>query len=141
MILRQLIALVTASIVFGMPALSQPADGGGPGHPGSVFDKLTGKNALTDDQKKQLRALSADLITQVNVKAPALRAKRMEILTGLTEPTIDAAKLQSAQTQLNSGTDDVNMLVLQNQIKQMQILTPEQRALLRPTPGEAAADK
>jgi Spy/CpxP family protein refolding chaperone len=137
MILRRLLVLATASFVFGLPAFSQPADNSGIGHRSSPFDKLQGKNELKEDQKKQLEALSAELYSQVQVKAPAVRAKRMEILNGLTEAKIDAAKLTDLQSQLNSASSDMNTLILQNQIKQMQVLTPEQRALLRPTAAEA----
>jgi Spy/CpxP family protein refolding chaperone len=138
MILRRLLVLAMASFVLGLPAYSQPADSPGIGHRATPFDKLQGKNALTDDQKKQLEALSADLYSQVQVKAPAVRAKRVELLNGLTEAKIDTAKLQDLQGQLNSASDDMNNIILQNQIKQMQVLTPEQRVLLRPTAGEAS---
>jgi Spy/CpxP family protein refolding chaperone len=140
MILRRLLVLAMASFVFGLPAYSQPADNPGIAHRGgSPFDKLQGKNALTEDQKKQLETLSSDLYSQVQIKAPAVRAKRMEILNGLTEAKVDPAKLSDLQNQLNSASSDMNNLILQNQIKQMQVLTPEQRALLRPQAGDAAA--
>ena len=59
----------------------------------------------------------------------------MELLAGLTEAKIDPAKLQDLQNQINSASSDLSNLVLQNQIKQMQVLTPEQRTIIRQAMG------
>lgn len=147
MILRRLMVLAATSFIFTLPAFSQPgAPGGVQGGPagdmhspaggGGGFDKLQGKYALSTDQQKQLQDLSTELFGQLREKMPSLHAKRVAILQALTEPKVDVDKLQSLQTGLNTATNAMADAVLQNQIKQMQVLTPEQRQQMRPPENE-----
>jgi Spy/CpxP family protein refolding chaperone len=141
MILRRLIVLSAATLMLALPAISQPAAPGGPAPGGGGFDHLTGKYALTPDQEKKLQTLSTQLLSKLQEAMPTLETKRMAVLTALTEAKIDSDKLQSLQTELNTATNNMANAVLQNQIEQMQVLTPEQRAQMKPDVGGAKAPK
>ncbi|MDR3612425.1 MAG: periplasmic heavy metal sensor [Candidatus Obscuribacterales bacterium] len=141
MILRRLIVLSAATLMLALPAISQPAAQGGPAPGGGGFDRLTGKYALTPDQEKKLQALSTQLLSKLQEAMPTLETKRMAVLTSLTEAKIDSDKLQSLQTELNTATNNMANAVLQNQIQQMQVLTPEQRAQMKPDAPGAKAPK
>jgi Spy/CpxP family protein refolding chaperone len=132
MILRRLIVLSAASLMLALPAISQPAVPGGQAPGGGGFDRLSGKYALTADQETKLQTLSTQLLSKLQEAMPTLETKRVAVLTALTEAKIDPDKLQSLQTELNTATNTMANAVLQNQIQQMQVLTPEQRAQMRP---------
>jgi len=141
MILRRLIVLSAATLMLALPAISQPAASGGPAPGGGGFDRLTGKYALTPDQEKKLQAQSTQLLSKLQEAMPTLETKRVAVLTALTEAKIDPDKLQSLQTELNTATNTMANAVLQNQIQQMQVLTPEQRAQMRPEASGAKGPK
>ncbi len=141
MMLRRLIVLSAATVMLALPAKSQPAAPGGAPSGGGGFDHLTGKYALTSDQEKKLQALSTQLLTKLQDAMPTLETKRVAVLTALTEAKIDTEKLQSLQTELNTATNNMANAVLQNQIEQMQVLTPEQRAQMRPDSAGAKGAK
>lgn len=138
MILRRMLVLSAASAMLALPAMSQPAAPGGPAPGGGGFDHLTGKYALTPDQEKKLQALSTQLLGKLQEAMPTLESKRMAVLTALTDAKIDPDKLQTLQSALNTATNDMANAVLQNQISQMQVLTPEQRAQMKPDAAAAA---
>ncbi len=137
MIGRRFLVFLAASVVFSLPAYSQGAGGEGSpdGHARQPmgFDRLQGKYALTTDQRKQLQSLSQELFNQMQAKAPAMRAKKVEILNALTDANVDGAKVQQLQSDMNNQANDMANTILLTQIKQMQLLTPEQRAQLKPT--------
>jgi Spy/CpxP family protein refolding chaperone len=141
MILRRLIVLSAATLMLAMPAISQPAASGGAAPGGGGFDRLTGKYALTPDQEKKLQALSTQLLSKLQEAMPTLETKRVAVLTALTEAKIDPDKLQTLQTELNTATNTMANAVLQNQIEQMQVLTAEQRAQMRPDAAGAKGPK
>ena len=132
MILRRLTLLSAATLMLALPAMSQPAGPGGAAAGGGGFDHLTGKYALTADQEKKLQTLSTQLLSKLQEAMPTLETKRMAVLNALTEAKVDPDKLQTLQTDLNTATNNMANVVLQNQISQMQVLTPEQRAQMKP---------
>jgi Spy/CpxP family protein refolding chaperone len=142
MVSRQLVYIALACLTFATPAYSQA--GGGKAsdvhHQAMGFERLQGKYALTAEQEQQLQSLSSELVAQLQAKAPAIRAKKLEIIKALTEAKIDSGNIQALQNDMNTASNDFANAILQNQIKQMQILTPEQRAQMRPTDNEMSTE-
>ena len=118
--------------------------GPGPGGPGGFkhhrFGKggcpmlsgcLTGANALTDDQLEKMHALKNDFLDQAGPKMVEMFRLHRQMQDGLMAANIDSKSVNDAKTKMVQIKADLENLKLDNKIKAMSVLTPEQRKELR----------
>ncbi len=90
---------------------------------------LSGDNALTDDQKNQLRALRDDDSNSSN-NSHDLRQDQQKLQELLATTNLNAQDIKDMQSTINSDFADRNNSMIEQRIKIAEILTPEQRSEL-----------
>lgn len=136
MTLRRLVTLMLAAglLVFVAPpaTLAQPGPGGRFGQ-GPRFAASPPIQALqlTEEQRTKLDALMSEVRTKAGPLRERVRSLRQQLRTELLADKPDEASLRQLRGDLAKAEQELMGLRLDQQTRFAQILTPEQRKLLR----------
>lgn len=89
------------------------------------------KFKLTDAQKESMFQLKNKLKDELGSKKVALDTSKRKMKDLLTQPTIDKAAIQAEQQKATSLQADISNSVTSFRIASAEILTPEQRQVMR----------
>lgn len=89
------------------------------------------KFKLTDAQKESMFQLHNKLKDELGSKKVALDASKRKMKDLLTQPTIDKAAIQAEQQKVTSLQTDISNSLTSFRIASAEILTPEQRQVMR----------
>jgi Spy/CpxP family protein refolding chaperone len=91
------------------------------------FEKLSGKNQLTPDQEQSLYTFEGQFTKSVESKVSDLHSLERQQQDLMTAAQIDTGKVRDMQKQINDTKDTITNMCLDQQLKALDILTPEQR--------------
>jgi Spy/CpxP family protein refolding chaperone len=103
-----------------------PPGGGCP-----VFGSLKGDAALTDEQWEKMHSLKNEFLDKLGPKMVESMSLERHLKDVLTSGDIDLKKANELKGKLASVKTELANLKIDNQIKAMAILTPEQRKAIR----------
>ncbi len=95
--------------------------------PSLPFQKLSGKTALTPEQEQSLYTFEGQFMKLVEPKITNLHSLQRQQQDLMTAAQVDPAKVKDLQNQINNVRNEITGLCLDQQLKALDILTPEQR--------------
>ena len=101
------------------------------GREGGHFGMLQGKYALTAEQEKKLESIRAAFKSEIKPQFEGKKAVRTQMMDLLTAPQIDTAKVNELQNEINSQSARLATLKTQSRLKEMEVLTADQRKELK----------
>lgn len=95
------------------------------------FQRLSGKYELTAQQQQSLYDFEAQFVKQVQAKMTDLLSLQRQEQDLMCAAQIDPSKVRDMQKQINDSRDAISNHCLEQQLKALDILTPDQRNELR----------
>ena len=102
---------------------------GGPGGPGGLpIERLLRGTDATDAQKTQIRDIARAAGDELRSNRDEERALHEQLMQALTQPTVDAAAVESLRGQLQAKREVASKRMTQALVDAANVLTPDQRA-------------
>lgn len=135
------VAVMVLAAAVAIPVLAQPPQGrGGPGRgmAGVPMPVLRGLN-LTDAQREQVRALTAERRTQGENPGRTVAELDHQLRLAVFADTPDLQKIEELKTAIAAATAEQLTARIDLESRIAQVLTPEQRAQAREAMNAAGA--
>jgi Spy/CpxP family protein refolding chaperone len=135
------IAIIIFAAAATIPVIAQPPQGrGGPGRGGfgGPMPILRGLD-LTDAQREQVRALTAERRTQADNPGRKVADLERQLRLAVFADTPDLQKIDELKTAIAAATSEALAARIDLESRIAQVLTPEQRAKAREAMGTPGA--